>query len=775
MSYQETVNEIIDIPDPVLAAKKLQDLAQGYRSQENIGVLVVRLMLSTGEKTRMREMLQIQFEHEQRLLAELKLRDIEREEERKRAELEEMNESVPMDIVKLKGAKRRKQVGGVFDGAESGFHDEDAIDAMLVRPVPNNINGDPTTNWEILLQRRLTEEVKDKELIHAMRVQEHDPYFPSINSDENWSTTTKLKGQLKERTVTLPPQDDFIRKNPNPPSPPHLPRRQIIPEAATLSTESVEFRRELKHPLNVDRDAVLFHNMQLDRHKNLSQSSRSIDSIQSDPAYNSNKHIPMKERKSSSHSIEVLLHGPDAVHNRQASFGGSHKLPKEETKKEKGTDSCPTDMNDRLQQLEKNGFLPETGKVVNGKHGNPGRRIEMGEVRDEESVMQTNDDVDDDFDDIPGMVGDNDDFGEDIEDNDNDSIGGDSLGGDYETIGGVSNSRKKKNARAKSPEVEETEIMINGVDFSANEPSQPDEVERISFLDWKNMKRSSSDGEVSVKDKSELVDVSALYATVKKTRKMPVKENMTTNDLNETLGVKTVSKTSDTVRANGTELHHWNDMQNLTTPVRNTRDSSALPSTQTSFPPRPPPPALPKHSPTLNGHKHNMHIPVDNHRDSVVIEPMVHNHGAKTNSQHPPARQDNHQELKQSSTKSSNSSQDKHIETVTPHESHKKTHAPPIPPRMPIKSPSPTTVPHPPTLPHPPATHSPPKTQPQSDINSNSIKSLEDLIAYNRLQQQKVSYKATPKPAPPPPTPGEPLTTMVTKTASQRSIIITYL
>jgi PH domain/leucine-rich repeat-containing protein phosphatase len=65
VSYQEAVDEVIDIPDPVLAAKKLQDLAQGYGSKESIGVLVVKLLLSDKERNRMKDILQIQFEAEQ--------------------------------------------------------------------------------------------------------------------------------------------------------------------------------------------------------------------------------------------------------------------------------------------------------------------------------------------------------------------------------------------------------------------------------------------------------------------------------------------------------------------------------------------------------------------------------------------------------------------------------------------------------------------------------------------------------------------------------------
>ena len=68
MSYQDVINEVIDIPDPVIAAKRLQDLAQGFGSKESIGVLVIRLLLSDAERENMRRILQTQYNDEQRLL-----------------------------------------------------------------------------------------------------------------------------------------------------------------------------------------------------------------------------------------------------------------------------------------------------------------------------------------------------------------------------------------------------------------------------------------------------------------------------------------------------------------------------------------------------------------------------------------------------------------------------------------------------------------------------------------------------------------------------------
>ena len=42
VGYEEAVEEVYDIGNPSVAAKHLQDRAQGYGSKENIAVLVIR-------------------------------------------------------------------------------------------------------------------------------------------------------------------------------------------------------------------------------------------------------------------------------------------------------------------------------------------------------------------------------------------------------------------------------------------------------------------------------------------------------------------------------------------------------------------------------------------------------------------------------------------------------------------------------------------------------------------------------------------------------------
>lgn len=48
VSYEEAVEEVYEIGNPVVAAKHLQDLAQGYGARENIAVLVIRLNADAG-------------------------------------------------------------------------------------------------------------------------------------------------------------------------------------------------------------------------------------------------------------------------------------------------------------------------------------------------------------------------------------------------------------------------------------------------------------------------------------------------------------------------------------------------------------------------------------------------------------------------------------------------------------------------------------------------------------------------------------------------------
>ncbi|XP_012938360.1 uncharacterized protein LOC101860377 [Aplysia californica] len=68
ITHDEAVREVKDCPDPVVAAKRLQDLAQGYGSRENISVLVVRLMLTEAERVRIKDLMRVQRKGQKELL-----------------------------------------------------------------------------------------------------------------------------------------------------------------------------------------------------------------------------------------------------------------------------------------------------------------------------------------------------------------------------------------------------------------------------------------------------------------------------------------------------------------------------------------------------------------------------------------------------------------------------------------------------------------------------------------------------------------------------------
>ena len=741
ISYQEAVNEIIDIPEPVLAAKKLQDLAQGYRSVENIGVLVVRLLTSAQEKHRMRDLLQTQFETEQALLAELKLRDIEREEMRKRAELEEMDENVPMDVVKLKGAKKRKMLKNTVLG-ENGcdFSDEDDLE---VKPFPRHVTDskDPTENWETVLQKRLTEEVKHKELIYAVK---HDrSHHDDIETDVNW--VTKSKGT---RTVTLPPthKKHVAPPPPSPPPSPRLPRRQIIPEAAQLSTESLEFQRELKHPLNVDRDAVLFHQMQLTRSKSHHISTDSIDSTQSDPAYRSIKEIS-EAPKSSSHSIEVLLHGtPDYKLRTQGNIGGSHKLPTEAKKRHSVGDSWPTDfpMAERLKMLEDKGFLPKENTdntQSKARRSSSDQNVDTSvrhakEETQEKLVLDVAQESSTDTQDVQHNVK------PEVDKIDIRELHNKKIREKHDT-----NVRELHNKNVNKGINIETGDSIIDDDDDDDDSCSVTSTDSFSFV---------MHNDVYIEKPFEDSDNESPYADI---RDIETENNNAVSNMRHISNVTVdllKSRTTDSVTDTNSDKSsaeimimgpdHTNDPSELYAKVKKVKRPQNEPDESKRD--------------EVNGNAVNAKM------NGMITEPkpdLLHLH--KDN----PLDDENEESSKTKGTKHK-------PDLLYLHKRDDSFDGGKEEPTKAVRSPTPAL---------------PPKT----DINSNSVKDLKELLAYNRMHQQhqKMTYKHHPKVAPPPPgqkingqkspvpqingqkSPVPPLTSMVSKTPSQRSIIITYL
>ncbi|ESO82713.1 hypothetical protein LOTGIDRAFT_155730 [Lottia gigantea] len=330
MSYDEAIHEIKDIPDPVVAAKRLQDLAQGYGSKENIAILVVRLFLSEAERQRIKSLSDKQLEGQKHLLSMLQQHaEIEREKERIKTEstfgpikidksghVKQVSKSkarpvVSSDITRTKQIKdmesllqhrlredvKYKEIEYEFGKNNAGDPDADLYfneeDIVLVSK-----NKDiPVETWESNLQKRLTEEVKDRELEYMFStVDDVDAEVAHDHKGKNWShsqkrNAAKSESALMERKMTIPQPE------------------VNVPYERTDSLDTIaSFEEFSKQPViqqNIDRDAILFHQMQLARAQ--SASSTSIDSTQSDPMHASERERFSLPNRNPSHSIEVLV------------------------------------------------------------------------------------------------------------------------------------------------------------------------------------------------------------------------------------------------------------------------------------------------------------------------------------------------------------------------------------------------------------------------------------------------------------------------------------
>ncbi|KAK6186255.1 hypothetical protein SNE40_008326 [Patella caerulea] len=348
MSYEEAIQEILDIPDPVVAAKRLQDLAQGYGSKENIAILVVRFLLSETERLRIKTLLETQYEGQRHLLIMLQQQAaMVRAKEQRQSEAqfgkikfdksghvkrkgndkhrpavradvlaEDLNRN--RDIKKLEAALQQRLTNDVkdkeirydFTNADIGdeslsdltFDDED----ILLKSRNQNI---PVSTWESHLQKRLTEEVKDREMEYMFSSHDDDVDAEVAHNGSrdarNWSTTSqkqnmsrgKSEGAILDRKVTIPKPDTNIPYE----------RSESLDTIASFE----EFSKQPVIHQNIDRDAILFHQMQLARAQN--SSSTSIDSTQSDPMHASAREVFRLPQRNSARSIEVLVHNPRPV------------------------------------------------------------------------------------------------------------------------------------------------------------------------------------------------------------------------------------------------------------------------------------------------------------------------------------------------------------------------------------------------------------------------------------------------------------------------------
>lgn len=279
MSYQSAIDEIVEIMDPVIAAKTLQDLAQGYGSKENIAILVVRLLLSDKEKQKVRSVLQVQLGPQGQVESTL-------------MSYEEVDEEVPKLTQKYNGIE--EEIDSSLSQTSNSL--VEGMASVYVKPLPHRHykKRNAAAEWEALMQKRLQDEVKDKEIESMIRSSQEDVNLTMeamAGSEENWSTLS-----LKERLRAISLLNNVSLST------------QSIPLNKVVAAQPGEVPSVPQGPAvkmnNIDRDAILFHQMQI-AHAQKSV-SYSTDSIQSDPLQ-----VPMREyhprSKSSSHSIEVLI------------------------------------------------------------------------------------------------------------------------------------------------------------------------------------------------------------------------------------------------------------------------------------------------------------------------------------------------------------------------------------------------------------------------------------------------------------------------------------
>ena len=314
VDYDEAVHEIYDIGNPVVAAKKLQDLAQGYGSKENIAVLVIRLNTdsqpSLGRLRKNRSMsiddVEAAAQHQarkqevpdrlrastgkiKRLAPVVPVPVIQSEplpepqpgplpepqpgplpEPQSPAAAEE--ETGPETIEYVRAAINVD--GSPIPGRKSPSRTPHRSPVPALRPLPNqryrkkNIASD----WDSILQKRLADEVKDKEMKHLSqtigdsddeldmdRVTVIDLYepHPDIVDGElgNWTSSLKKKDQMNgsrsskigsigRSSAITTPWTDTSNLNPNTANPAYSHTQEVNEHQVITMTSNKSVNKE---------------------------------------------------------------------------------------------------------------------------------------------------------------------------------------------------------------------------------------------------------------------------------------------------------------------------------------------------------------------------------------------------------------------------------------------------------------------------------------------------------------------------------------------------
>lgn len=301
ISIEEAVSQISPFQDPVVSAKVLQDLAQGYGATENVCVVVINLkplQISPFSPTPSQVFNFPQLynnnvgELTPKLWQNKAIRDT----------LPSNNSSALCSIAESEESDESKN--STLERKKKKTDSKDTENEIsLNSPPASQIDSETTSicEWEELLQRKLAKEVKGKEVYDKLKqlenstkeVQESKDTETGRTSENNRSKVVKyIKKNVEnqEELVTTSHQAD-------------------IESDTKISTDQSETSTELMEdclydiPSGIDRDAILFYKMQMARFN--SGKSGSLSSVQSVPLYTSLE--DMLPPNIPSQSIEVLV------------------------------------------------------------------------------------------------------------------------------------------------------------------------------------------------------------------------------------------------------------------------------------------------------------------------------------------------------------------------------------------------------------------------------------------------------------------------------------
>lgn len=379
IGYQEAVEEVRGIYDPVAATKKLQDLAQAYGSKENIGILILRIKgrqpKATGTNGHVQSATEKPLEGI-RLAAECHDKwglddwgsvyslsttttsDFEPVSFTSQSTAERQHSVSSGTSQKLKSSQQNPDVPDSekkatkpaipkkpknLSAKKKEVKDESVLSPtthpaeISIRPLPRQriTDRNPAEEWESILQDRLSEEVKNKELQYMWGPQEEtidmDSSFgavPPNGTSSNWSTVGKKKGdhmaaQINEKDKSLTTIDQKNEKlfAEGISSPPWSQSQLVskLEEVVAAAAPAVEPDPEPGSPPpkqsddeyiryagpTVDRDALLFHQMNQARAKSCSMAS--IDTVKSDVGATRSSGVLAARCAPISHSIEVIV------------------------------------------------------------------------------------------------------------------------------------------------------------------------------------------------------------------------------------------------------------------------------------------------------------------------------------------------------------------------------------------------------------------------------------------------------------------------------------